>query len=167
MLCPNFSRRCAMNTATPWERVGRYTASVRKAVNVSFLFEAMEICREASILDGVELIALSWWSAVTPELLARLFNASFPGWHAEHAGLCETSLMLHLRPEVVRPIRPEHSRPPLAGVYLHPVDPDKISDRGVLARTAGSSAERGQALFGHICDELETLVRSPHGLARR
>jgi creatinine amidohydrolase len=135
--------------------------------NEPFLFEALEVCRESGVLDGVEVIALSWWSAVSQGFLATFFTGGFPGWHAEHAGVCETSLMLHLRPEVVRPARPEHAEPPLAGVYIHPVDPNQISDCGVLARTSGSSATLGKALFEHICSELELLVRSPHGLARK
>jgi creatinine amidohydrolase len=135
--------------------------------NEPFLFEAMEVCREAGQLDAVEVISLSWWSIVTEEFLAELFNGTFPGWHAEHAGVCETSLMLHLRPELVRPIRPEHRHPPRAGIYLHPIDPRKISDRGVLGGTSRSSPEIGRALFQHVCDELESLVRHPHGLAKR
>ncbi|MEK6288612.1 MAG: creatininase [Acidobacteriota bacterium] len=135
--------------------------------NEPFLFESMEVCRESGRLDGVEVISLSWWSVVTQDFVAKLFSGAFPGWHAEHAGLCETSLMLYLRPEVVRAERPQHSRPPLAGVYLHPIDPEQISDRGVLAQTAGSSAEIGRTLFEHVSSELERLVRNPHGLARK
>lgn len=99
--------------------------------------------------------------------LLKAFNGSFPGWHAEHAGLTETSLMLHLKPDLVREIRPEHSRPPLSGVYLHPIDPMQISDRGVLADTTKSSAELGAALFEHICTELELLLDKPHGMATK
>jgi creatinine amidohydrolase len=134
--------------------------------NEPFLFEAIEVCREAGQLDGVEVIALSWWSVVSDEVLRELFGDAFPGWHAEHAGLCETSLMLHLRPETVRSVRPEHPEPPRAGVYLHPIDPERISDRGVLARTSGASAETGHVLFAHVCAEFAELVRAPHGLSR-
>lgn len=134
--------------------------------NEPFLTEALEICRESGRFDKVEIISLSWWSIVTPEFLETVFKGTFPGWHAEHAGLCETSLMLYLRPEVVRSDRPDHFRPPLAGVYLHPIDPAQISERGVLARTSGSSGEVGRLLFTHICDQFEQLARGPHGLKR-
>lgn len=134
--------------------------------NEPFLMEALETCREEGRLQGVEVILLSWWSAVTPDFLKTVFTGHFPGWHAEHAGVCETSLMLYLRPETVRPARPRHARPPLAGVYLHPIDPEQISDRGVLASTAGATAQIGEALFDHVCNELESLVRGPHGLSR-
>lgn len=134
--------------------------------NEPFLFEAMELCREKGLLAGVEVIATSWWSVVTEEVVTKLFGAEFPGWHAEHAGLCETSLMLYLRPQSVCAARPNHDRPPLAQVYLCPIDPDQISDRGVLAHTSGASQEIGRILFEHVCDELEALVRCPHGLHR-
>lgn len=135
--------------------------------NEPFLFEALEVCRESGLLEAVEVISLSWWSVVTESLLSELFKDDFPGWHAEHAGLSETSLMLYLRPELVRPIRPDHTRPPLAGVYIHPIDPEQISNQGVLARTSGSSSEIGRTLFEHICNELELLLRKPHGLRRK
>jgi creatinine amidohydrolase len=127
----------------------------------------MEVCRENGQLDRVEIISLSWWSVVKEDFLLKAFNGSFPGWHAEHAGLTETSLMLHLKPDLVREIRPEHSRPPLSGVYLHPIDPMQISDRGVLADTTKSSAELGASLFEHICTELELLLDKPHGMATK
>jgi creatinine amidohydrolase len=132
--------------------------------NEPFLFEAMEVCRESGVLDRTQIVALSWWSVVSDDTLRRVFGTRFPGWHAEHAGLSETSLMLYLRPDVVRSERPEHSRPPLAGVYLHPIDPGAISDRGVLASTFGSSSEFGRILFEHICDNLVPLVERPHGM---
>lgn len=132
--------------------------------NEPFLVEAIEMCREQGTLEHTRVIALSWWSVVTAELIKELFGDRFPGWHAEHAGLCETSLMLYLKPELVRPQRPVHDRPPREGIYLHPIDPSQIADRGVLARTEGSSADAGRRLFEHVCSGLQALVRHPDGM---
>lgn len=132
--------------------------------NEPFLFEALELCRERGALRNTKVVAVSWWNLVNERFIADWYSGQFPGWHAEHAGLAETSLMLHLRPNLVRGERPNHDSPPAPGVYVHPIDPNLISNRGVLARTAGASAEFGKALFSHVADELESVTRAPHGL---
>ena len=97
-------------------------------------------------------------------MLNKIFPKGFPGWHAEHAGICETSLMMYLKPNLVRSERPDNPTPPIAGVYLHPVNPEVISNRGVLANTTGSSAEIGKDLFEHICDQIKELILHPCGI---
>ncbi len=108
--------------------------------NESFLFEALELCREEGKLDGARVIALSWWSLVQEATLDKIFGGKFPGWHAEHA-----------------------SAPPRAGIYFFPVEPSKISNRGVLGSASVSSGEIGAALYEEICAQLETLVRQHMG----
>lgn len=125
----------------------------------SFIFEALDSCREAGVIRGTRVLALSWWSAVEESLIRELFGSNFIGWHAEHAGLCETSLMLYLRPEAVRPIRVDHATPPLCGVYSYPLDPAQLSTRGVLSATTSSSPEAGKQLFEHICLRLVELIQ--------
>src|SRR6267143_1819664 len=90
--------------------------------NESFLFEALELCRQEGKLEGARIVALSWWSLVPQELLGKLFGDRFTGWHAEHASACETSLMLHLRKELVGPARVDNATPPRAGVYTFPTE---------------------------------------------
>lgn len=134
--------------------------------NESFLFEALELCRQEGRLDGAKIIALSWWSLVPQALLDKLFGDRFTGWHAEHASACETSLMLHLRKDLVGPARVDNATPPRAGIYLYPIEASKISNRGVLGSTSFSSAEIGQALFDEICAQLVALIREQMGAAR-
>lgn len=131
--------------------------------NESFLFEALEICREEGSLDGTRLVALSWWNLVPQALLDKLFGDRFTGWHAEHASACETSLMLHLRKDLVGPGRVDNPTPPRAGVYLFPIEASKISNHGVLGNTSSSSAEIGRALFEEICSRLVGVIREQMG----
>jgi creatinine amidohydrolase len=123
------------------------------------IFEAIDQCRESGYLGSAHVVALSWWSVVSDALLDELFPEGFPGWHAEHASRCETSLMLHLRPETVKPERPDHTQPPPAGIFFHPCDANAVSTQGVLSRTTGSSAEIGKRLFSQICGRIEELLR--------
>ena len=112
------------------------------------------------------MIAASWWSLVPDALLDKLFGGKFPGWHAEHASACETSLLLHIRKDLVGPARVDNAAPPRAGIYLFPVEPSKASNRGVLGETSTSSSEIGAALYEEICSQLEALVREHMGAAR-
>jgi creatinine amidohydrolase len=134
--------------------------------NESFLFEALELCRQEGSLEGTRIVALSWWSLVPQALLDRLFGDRFEGWHAEHASACETSLMLHLRKDLVGPARVDNATPPRAGIYMFPVAASDISNRGVLGSTSSSSAEIGQALFEEICSQLEAVILEQMGTAQ-
>jgi creatinine amidohydrolase len=131
--------------------------------NESFLFEALELCRQEGRLDGARGVALSWWSLVPQGLLDKLFGDHFTGWHAEHASACETSLMLHLRNDLVGPARVDNATPPRAGIYTFPVEASKISNRGVLGNTSSSSAEKGRALFEEICAQLVGVIHEQMG----
>ncbi|MBZ5662479.1 MAG: creatininase family protein [Acidobacteriia bacterium] len=155
--------------------IGGYLASGFRSIvvlnghyeNESFLFEALELCREEGKLEGAKVIALSWWSLVPDALLDQLFGGKFPGWHAEHASACETSLLLHLKKDLVGEARVDNPAPPRAGIYFFPVEPSKVSNRGVLGTTSTSSSEIGAALYGEICSQLEALVREHMGGAAR
>jgi len=127
--------------------------------NEPFVFEALELCRREGQLEGARVVALSWWSLVSDQLLRKLFGDGFPGWHAEHASACETSLMLHLRGDLVGETRLDNPTPPRAGIYLYPVDPAKLSNRGVLGSSSPASAEAGRALFEEMCSNLAAVVR--------
>lgn len=122
--------------------------------NEAFLFEAIDHCRQAGQLTHIRVSAFSWWSLVQADWICQYIGPRFPGWHAEHAGLTETSLMLYLRPDVVRVERPVHDTPPLAGLYSHPSDPGMTSNNGVLSSTLGSSMELGKALFEHVVEQV-------------
>src|ERR1700730_15023381 len=131
--------------------------------NESFIFEALELCRQEGKLEGTKIIAVGWWSLVSNATLEKLFGDRFPGWHAEHASACETSLMLHLRKDLVGPARVDNPTPPRPGIYLFPTDSSKISNRGVLGSSSPSTAEIGIALCEEICSQLVSLIREHMG----
>ncbi|WP_241999506.1 creatininase family protein [Streptomyces klenkii] len=131
--------------------------------NEPFVFEALDQLRQEGAAEGKEIFAFSWWSLVQEPWLAAEFPA-FPGWHAEHAGLTETSLMLYLRPDLVKDDRPDHDHPPRQGVYLHPVDTRQTTHDGVLSPTSGSNAALGEKLFRHVTEEAAAMIRGGDGL---
>jgi creatinine amidohydrolase len=90
-----------------------------------------------------------------------------------HAGLAETSLMLHLHPELVGPARPADGPAPgvapPAGWSLEGDAPSswltrEISTSGVVGDATGASAELGATLLDRLVagwlQRLETLLRS-------
>lgn len=88
-----------------------------------------------------------------------------------HAGLAETSLMLHLEPGSTgaeRPVEPARVQPP-EGWSLEGAAPcawlsDELSSSGVIGSAAGASAELGEALFQRLVEgwrrRLESLLHS-------
>jgi creatinine amidohydrolase len=133
--------------------------------NEGLLFEAIEGCRPLEAFPDTEILAFSWWSLVQDTWVVEHLP-DFPGWHAEHAGITETSLMMYLRPQAVRPERPEHDTPPRAGVYVHPLDVSRMSNAGVLSSTTGASRDLGERLFWHVADGACNMVRSGYGVRR-
>lgn len=110
--------------------------------NEGLLFEALDGCAPGTLFPATEVVAFSWWSLVTDGWLGEHLPA-FPGWHAEHAGVTETSLMMYLRPDVVRPERPVNPSPPAAGCTGTPWTRRRSRTRGPvlhhrrLGRTGG------------------------------
>ncbi|MFD7102716.1 creatininase family protein [Streptomyces celluloflavus] len=148
--------------ALPWHRLLVVNGHFE---NEPFLFEALDEVGRRPVAAGKEFIALSWWSLVDTEWLAGRVPL-FPGWHAEHAGITETSLMLYLRPDLVSAARPDHTDPPRPGVYLHPVDVTRTTNQGVLSSTSGATAALGQDLFWHVVSAAVDLVTEGSGLLR-
>ena len=75
-----------------------------------------------------------------------------------HAGLAETSLMLHLAPELVGPERPRDGlagKPPPQGWSLEGAVPlswrmAELSQSGVIGDTSGANGALGEALYGRL-----------------
>ena len=122
--------------------------------NEGFLFEAIELCRESQTLSTTQVVALSWWSVVKDAVIDRFFGNMFPGWHAEHAGLCETALMLHLKPSLVGKTRPDNPSPPRAGIYDSREDGSGVALDGVLAQSSNATKTIGKQLFEHVSNEI-------------
>jgi creatinine amidohydrolase len=135
--------------------------------NESFIFEAIELCREEGKLEDTKIIATGWWSLVPDTLLDKLFGGRFPGWHTEHASVCETSLMLDFRGDLVGPTRVDNATPSRSGIYLYPAEPSKFSNRGVLGKSSPATAEIGRVLCEDICSQFVALIRGHMGRGAR
>ncbi len=92
---------------------------------------------------------------LSPEL-SDCFTRDAADWHANAA---ETSLMLHLAPETVRPdLLAGADDPDRTGdcVFRHPVN--RTSRNGVTGRPSEASAAEGARLFDALVDELSQRI---------
>ncbi|XBS67981.1 creatininase family protein [Acerihabitans sp. KWT182] len=106
--------------------------------NEAFIFEAMDELNGKGHFGERAVTAFSWWSLL-PDAWIEANLPDFPGWHAEHAGITETSLMLYLHPELVRTERPDHPTPPpwresTGSLLTGPQRPPRACCRGPAVR---------------------------------
>lgn len=119
--------------------------------NEAFILEALEQLKEQNFLEGKEIYAFSWWDLVTEEFIEAHHPRVFYGWHAEHAAIFETSLMMYFRPETVRTDQfLKNDNPPDVGIYKYPTPKHITKSRGVLSSSEGSSSAFGKLTMEEI-----------------
>lgn len=116
--------------------------------------------REATPAQGGQaLLADSPWKFMSAEAIASLSHGSAEAidWDADHAGLLETALALHLFPELVGEI-PEPKSPPLPPYDILPTPPQAAPIGGVRNDARKVTAESGKDAFDQMVDGLADAV---------
>jgi len=134
--------------------------------NQWFLTEACELAlREPQAREsGLRVLRTEYWEFCGTEVLDPMFPGGFPGFALEHAALIETSMMLHLHPELVRMDLVPADGPARFECYdVYPQDGRGVPPSGVLASARGASAAHGQTIFEAICAGLAAAVRREFG----
>lgn len=128
--------------------------------NYQFLYEGIDLAlADAGIGSGdpQAVLLVSYWDYVSESTLAEVYPEGFPGWEIEHGGILETSLMLHLIPELVQLNRVvDHPPAQLPRFDRLPVKPDRTPETGCLSSPRGSDAEKGRLLFDQVVQDLRT-----------
>ena len=71
----------------------------------------------------------------------------FPGWALEHAAITETSLMMYLRPELVKnDLIPEDVTAKALPYSVYPPRRGMVPECGALASPKGSTPEKGKLI---------------------
>lgn len=124
--------------------------------NEYFLREAIDLHLESG--SGEFMIA-SWWDLLSPDVRDAVFDevpGGFPGWATEHAGVVETALMMHFRPELVREDRVSDGGPERTPPYVFkPARDDQIAESGAYYKASHATPEMGARVAE---DVVETLV---------
>ena len=128
--------------------------------NTYFAIEGIDLgLRDSGSPAEVKVLHVNWWEQLTPAQLDDVFSGGFPGWEAEHAGVVETSLMMHLDPDRVEADRiPAPKRMPLPTYTILPEPAGIVPGSGVLASAEGSSAAIGASLTTHLVDSIEAIL---------
>ena len=136
--------------------------------NTQFLYEGADLAlRDLGLGPGASqsVLLLSYWDYVSAATLEEVYPDGFPGWDVEHGGMLETSLLLHLRPELVHMDRAV-SHPPAAPYRFDrlPVVPERTPATGCLSAPDGASADKGELLFSQTVADLAEELRTELGL---
>lgn len=128
--------------------------------NEMFLTDGVELAlRELRRdgLDGVRILKMRYFEHVDEGTIALLWPDGYPGMALEHAALMETSLMLHLAPELVHLDRaPSEAEADFPPYDLFPAEAGWVPPSGAL-----SSPARATAAFGaHLVDRFVDVVAS-------
>ena len=106
----------------------------------------------------------SWWDLLSPSLRDEIFEevpGGFPGWEKEHAGVIETALMRHFRPELVREdeiVDDEAERTPPH--IVKPAPAETIPDSGVFYRATYGTADVGRRVVDDVIGALINAIET-------
>jgi creatinine amidohydrolase len=128
--------------------------------NQNFVYEAAYLALERHPGSATRiLVAEHPFAELSGETMQTLFPEGFPGWDYEHASIMETSLMLHLHPELVlfdRAVDDASERHPWYDVL--PVPKDFVPASGTLWKATQASAEKGRITWEEIVDQFQKAL---------
>jgi creatinine amidohydrolase len=136
--------------------------------NYQFLYEGIDLAlRDLGLGPDAEscVLLLSYWDYVSQQTLEAVYPDGFPGWDIEHGGVLETSLMLHLEPDLVDLGRAvDHPPAVLPRFDRLPVVPSRTPATGCLSAPTASDAAKGRLLFEQVTADLASDVAAELGL---
>jgi creatinine amidohydrolase len=136
--------------------------------NVNLIWEGLDQARAMGRLEGVTVMSIDRpLAAFSQDELSWLFEDGFTGWDVEHAAIMETSLMLALRPELVRIDKVLDDAAAEHPWYdLIPEPAKHVPASGVLSRATLASAKKGDRLQGMVVAKLVDAITKEFGTAR-
>ncbi len=136
--------------------------------NQWFLIEGIDLALRECGAPHLSVMRLEYWDFCTEQTLAAIFPQGFPGFALEHAAVIETSLMLHLYPELVRieliPDEPAAQFPPYD---LYPTRTEWVPASGVLSSARAASREKGARIADEVIARVAAAVRAEFDQGRQ
>ncbi|MBX6764882.1 MAG: creatininase [Rubrobacteraceae bacterium] len=128
--------------------------------NQNFVYEAVCLALEHHRESSARiLVAEHPFAELSEKTMQLMFPEGFPGWDYEHASIMETSLMLHLRPEMVlfdRAVDDASKRHPWYDVV--PAPEDFVPASGTLWKATQASEEKGRVAWNEIVSQFRSAV---------
>jgi creatinine amidohydrolase len=127
--------------------------------NQNFVYEAAYLAAEGR--DDLKLVVMETpFDGLSDHAMATLYGDDFPGWPAEHASLMETSVMLHMRPDLVDLESAVDDRAEREPSYeIVPPPPSVTTASGALWKPTRGTAEKGELALREITEHLRRVVR--------
>jgi len=133
--------------------------------NQWFIIEGIDLAMRECRSSALSIMRLDYWDFCTEQTLNQVFPDGFPGFALEHAAVIETSMMLHLHPELVRldqiPDQPSAQFPPYD---MYPTRTDWVPSSGVLSSARGSSTDKGELICSEVIARVGAAVRTEFSL---
>jgi creatinine amidohydrolase len=129
--------------------------------NQWFMIEGVDLGLRECPGARLSVMRLDYWDFCTERTLAAVFPDGFPGFALEHAAVIETSMMLHLFPQLVRldriPDDPPAQFPPYE---TYPPHVEWVPPSGVLSSARGATADKGGLITNEVIARLASAVES-------
>ena len=142
--------------------------------NTMFITEGIDLALRSMRFDSVKdmkVLRVGYYEFTSNETIRKVWPDGFPGWPLEHAGVMETSVMLHLFPDLVHMDRvPTHPPAVLPPYDVFPATAENwpgLPKSGALNSAVGATGEKGAILFEEYVNGIhqavlrEFKVRSP------
>jgi len=125
--------------------------------NTDFMIEGISLALKE--VDAVKIVLANWWEVVREKDLIGIFGPDWRGWVDEHAALVETSLMMHIAPELVREekIVDDHRNSKFE-FRIFPWDIANYPSSGSFAPSQGAGPQKGEKLTHLVVKEIGRLI---------
>lgn len=127
--------------------------------NQNFIYESAYLVTQRH--PDVKIVVMeSPFDTLSEDTMDFMFPDEFPGWAREHASIMETSLMLHIRPDLVlfdRAVDDCSEEYPFYDVV--PIPDTFYPKSGTLWKATQSNAEKGKRAWGEIVDAARALIQ--------
>ncbi|MBS1868623.1 MAG: creatininase [Actinobacteria bacterium] len=137
--------------------------------NVNFIWEGIDLAREDGGLRDATVMSMDDPERAFDmrEIETWMFDDGFPGWDVEHASTVETSLMLAVRPELVRnDLIADDAAEDHPWYDIVPEPERHVAKSGVLANASQASVEKGERYFEMIVTEVAAAIEREFGTER-
>ena len=130
--------------------------------NSNFLYEAAYQSSEIGFPQDAKIVLFEMaFDKFPDDLMNEMFGDDFPGWGYDHAGIYETSVLLHIRPDLVQFDKAVDDRPEEMVWYdVFPIPESHASKSGTLWKSKHASAELGKRLWEAQLDRLNEAIKN-------
>jgi creatinine amidohydrolase len=130
--------------------------------NQWFIVEAIDLAlrdqRRESVTD-LRIVKLGYWEFVNADTERILFPKGLISWALEHAAVMETSVMLHLRPDLVRSdLITDQSPADFPPYDVYPFNLALVPPHGVLSSAVSATAAKGKHVLDQIVPDIAAAL---------